>query len=67
MYNTSLGRVFGVEKYAKGLMEVVKKKDIQLNLRHNLIKLDTRTQTATFELLDDNAIPNGKTLDYHVS
>lgn len=67
MYNTSLGRIFGVEKYAKELMKVVEAKNIKLNVRHNLIKLDPLKQIACFELLDDNAKSTGKTVDFHVS
>ncbi|VDN19192.1 unnamed protein product [Gongylonema pulchrum] len=65
MYNTSLGRIFGVEKYAKGLMKVIQDRNIELNTRHNLIKVDPLTQTASFELLDDTAKPTGKTVDFH--
>lgn len=67
IYNTALGKVFAVEKYAVELMKVVEKKGIQLNVRHNLIKVDPLKRKATFELLDENARPNGKTVDYNVS
>ncbi|VDK51738.1 unnamed protein product [Anisakis simplex] len=56
-YCTSLAGVFGIKKYADALMKVVQQKQIKLMTRRNLIKVDPLTQTATFEVLDDNAQP----------
>ncbi|XP_052767901.1 sulfide:quinone oxidoreductase, mitochondrial-like [Mya arenaria] len=52
MFNTSLGVIFGVKKYAASLMPIVERKGIQLNLRRNLVSVDHSKKTATFELLD---------------
>ncbi|VDM50609.1 unnamed protein product [Toxocara canis] len=64
IYNTSLGRVFGVEKYAQTLQKIIDAKNIELNVRRNLLRVDPLTQTATFQILDDNAKPTGKTVDF---
>uniref|UniRef100_A0A915BTK7 Sulfide:quinone oxidoreductase, mitochondrial n=1 Tax=Parascaris univalens TaxID=6257 RepID=A0A915BTK7_PARUN len=63
-YCTSLGRVFGVKKYADTLMKIVESKDIELNVRRNLIKVDAITRTATFEILDEDAVPTGETVSF---
>ena len=42
MNNTALGVIFGVKKYAERLLEVVKKKDIQLNYKHKLERAQQR-------------------------
>uniref|UniRef100_A0A0K0FFK1 Sulfide:quinone oxidoreductase, mitochondrial n=1 Tax=Strongyloides venezuelensis TaxID=75913 RepID=A0A0K0FFK1_STRVS len=59
-YNTSLGKIFGVDRYAVKLMEHVKERNITLNTRRNLTKVDSLKNVATFELLDDNAKGTGK-------
>uniref|UniRef100_A0A0M3IPI6 Sulfide:quinone oxidoreductase, mitochondrial n=1 Tax=Ascaris lumbricoides TaxID=6252 RepID=A0A0M3IPI6_ASCLU len=63
-YCTSLGRVFGIKKYADALMKIVESKNIELNVRRNLIKVDPITRTATFEILDDDAVSTGKTVSF---
>lgn len=65
-YCTSLGRVFGIKKYADALMKIVESKNIELNVRRNLIKVDPITRTATFEILDDDAVSTGKTVSFKV-
>ncbi|XP_005728081.1 sulfide:quinone oxidoreductase, mitochondrial [Pundamilia nyererei] len=52
IYNTSLPVIFGVKKYADSLWEIVKKRDLQINLRHNLIEVRADKQEAVFENLD---------------
>ena len=54
IYNTSLPVIFGAPKYAERLMKVVKKRDIQVNFRHNLISVHGIKKTATFQNLDSN-------------
>uniref|UniRef100_A0A674EXJ1 Sulfide:quinone oxidoreductase, mitochondrial n=1 Tax=Salmo trutta TaxID=8032 RepID=A0A674EXJ1_SALTR len=53
MYNTSLPVLFGIKKYADALWEIVKNRDIQVNLRHNLIEVRANKQEAVFENLDN--------------
>ncbi|KAI6176049.1 Sulfide:quinone oxidoreductase, mitochondrial [Aphelenchoides bicaudatus] len=60
IYNTSLNKIFGVEKYATVLEELVKQKEIVIFKRHNLIKVDSNEQKAYFEVLGDDAKPTGK-------
>lgn len=66
IYNTSLGKIFGVEKYAVALNKVVKQRGIELNVRHNLVAVDPARKVATFELLDENAAPNGQKREFEV-
>lgn len=53
VYNTSLPVLFGVKKYADALWEIVKSRDIQVNLRQNLIEVRADKQEAVFENLDN--------------
>ncbi|CAG5131911.1 unnamed protein product [Candidula unifasciata] len=55
IYNTALGVIFGVKKYADALLKVVDKRDIKVNYKHNLVEVNHKTRTATFENLDDNS------------
>uniref|UniRef100_A0A0B7AQX0 Sulfide:quinone oxidoreductase, mitochondrial n=1 Tax=Arion vulgaris TaxID=1028688 RepID=A0A0B7AQX0_9EUPU len=54
IYNTSLGVIFGVKKYADALQNVVQARDIKVNYKHNLVQVDHKAKVATFEKLDDN-------------
>ena len=51
-YHTSLGVLFGVKKYADALWEVVKERDINVNLRSNLIEVKPDSREAIFQNLD---------------
>lgn len=44
--------LFGVKKYADTLWEIVKQRDLQVNLRHNLIEVRADKREAVFENLD---------------
>uniref|UniRef100_A0AC34GX22 Peptidase S1 domain-containing protein n=1 Tax=Panagrolaimus sp. ES5 TaxID=591445 RepID=A0AC34GX22_9BILA len=59
-YNTTLGKVFAVEKYANVLAQIVKDRNIQLNTRYNLAKVDSDKRIATFEILNEDSVPTGK-------
>lgn len=52
VFNTSLGVLFGVKKYADALWEIVKKRDIKVNLRTNLVEVIPKERKAIFENLD---------------
>lgn len=54
MYNTALGVIFGVKKYADELLKVVDRKEIQLNFKRNLIEVDAVNRQAIFEVLEEN-------------
>nr|XP_050861130.1 sulfide:quinone oxidoreductase, mitochondrial [Vespula vulgaris]XP_050861140.1 sulfide:quinone oxidoreductase, mitochondrial [Vespula vulgaris] len=52
VYNTSLPVIFGVKKYADALWHVCNNRNIIVNTRTNLVKIDVGKQEATFENLD---------------
>lgn len=52
MFNSALDKIFGVQKYANSLMSIIKKRDIQLNFKRNLIEIKPETKEAIFEVLD---------------
>lgn len=52
VYNTSLPVLFGIKKYADSLWDIVKRRDLQVNLRHNLIEVRADKCEAVFEDLD---------------
>lgn len=61
LYNTSLPVIFGIPRYAKVLEPMCNRREIQINKRRNLVKVDHKTRTATFALLDSET---GETEDY---
>ncbi|KAG1667822.1 Sulfide:quinone oxidoreductase, mitochondrial [Nymphon striatum] len=52
MFNTSLGVIFGVKKYAEKLLDIVKQRNITLNFHHNLIEVNPDRKECTFEKLN---------------
>ena len=52
MFNSALDKIFGVQKYADSLRSIIKKRDIQLNFKRNLIEIKPETKEAIFEVLD---------------
>lgn len=44
--------LFGIEKYAESLWEIVKHRNLEVNLRHNLIEVRADRKEAVFENLD---------------
>ncbi len=53
-YNTALGVIFGVKKYATELLKVVEKKSIEVNYKRNLVEVDATSKTAIFDVLEEN-------------
>ncbi|XP_022913105.2 sulfide:quinone oxidoreductase, mitochondrial-like [Onthophagus taurus] len=51
-YNTSLPVIFGVKRYADALWEVVKKRDIKVNLQTSLVEVKPDKNEAVFENLE---------------
>ncbi len=49
---TAGGVIFGVEKYARRLLEVCERYGIELRFLHNLVAIDGPGKTATFEVTD---------------
>ncbi|KAM8972274.1 sulfide:quinone oxidoreductase, mitochondrial [Pelodytes ibericus] len=52
IFNTSLGVIFGVKKYADALLEIIKERNIQVNYKHSLIEVRADKREAVFENLD---------------
>lgn len=52
IYNTSLPVLFSAKHYADALWEIVKKRNITVNLRNNLIEVIPGKNLAIFENLD---------------
>ncbi|XP_013112167.2 sulfide:quinone oxidoreductase, mitochondrial [Stomoxys calcitrans] len=51
-YNTALPVLFGVKHYADALWPIVRKRNIQVNTRRNLIEVKPESDTAVFVNLD---------------
>ncbi|KAI6236172.1 Sulfide:quinone oxidoreductase, mitochondrial [Aphelenchoides besseyi] len=60
IYNTTIGKTFGVEKYRQVLDKIIQEKGIILNARHNLYKVDADKKIAHFEILNENGNSTGK-------
>ncbi|XP_070393583.1 sulfide:quinone oxidoreductase, mitochondrial isoform X3 [Dermacentor albipictus] len=57
IFNTSLGVIFGVRKYADALWDVVKGRGIAVNLKHELVQVRPAKREAVFRLLGSTADP----------
>ncbi|MBP0028013.1 FAD/NAD(P)-binding oxidoreductase [Roseofilum sp. Guam] len=56
MYCTATGGIFGVPAYAKPLMEIVKRKDIEMRVKYNLKAIKTDPKEAIFEVTTDEGV-----------
>ncbi|KAI3389472.1 hypothetical protein SNEBB_004211 [Seison nebaliae] len=56
-FNSAVGAIFGVKKYADALMKVKEKRNVQLNLNENLVEIDDVNRLAIFQSSSD---PNKK-------
>lgn len=54
IYCTAGGSIFGIPAYAKPLMKIVERKEIDLKAKHNLIEIKSNTKEAIFEVTTDN-------------
>ncbi|XP_038076778.1 sulfide:quinone oxidoreductase, mitochondrial-like [Patiria miniata] len=52
MYCSPLPSIFSAPKYAAVMMEICKKRGIQVNLRHNLVEIKPQSKEAVFAKLD---------------
>lgn len=66
IFNTSLGVIFGVRKYADALWNVVKGRGIAVNLKHELVQVRPAKREAVFRLLGSTADPK-ETVTFKVS
>ncbi|XP_022442892.1 sulfide:quinone oxidoreductase, mitochondrial isoform X2 [Monodon monoceros] len=52
IFNTSLGAIFGVKKYADALQEIIRERNLTVNYKQNLVEVRADKQEAVFENLD---------------
>ncbi|PNJ15535.1 T0163104 isoform 1, partial [Pongo abelii] len=52
IFNTALGAIFGVKKYADALQEIIRERNLTVNYKKNLIEVRADKQEAVFENLD---------------
>uniref|UniRef100_A0A8C6DSB6 Sulfide:quinone oxidoreductase, mitochondrial n=1 Tax=Moschus moschiferus TaxID=68415 RepID=A0A8C6DSB6_MOSMO len=52
IFNTSLGAIFGVKKYADALQKIIQERTLTVNYKQNLIEVRADKQEAVFENLD---------------
>nr|KAF6502825.1 sulfide quinone oxidoreductase [Molossus molossus] len=52
IFNTALGTIFGVKKYADALLEIIQERNLTVNYKQNLIEVRADKQEAVFENLD---------------
>jgi len=55
LYNSSLAKIFAVDKYADALTEVCRERDIQVNFLHELVEVKPDTKEAVFQLIGQPA------------
>ncbi|ORX49489.1 FAD/NAD(P)-binding domain-containing protein [Hesseltinella vesiculosa] len=56
IYNTSLGKIFGVDHYGKVLQRLADERGIQMNFQTELIEIDAANKEATFRNNANQAI-----------
>ena len=56
LYCTATPGIFGVPAYAKPLMEIVQRKDIQIKAKHNLKAIKADTKEAIFDVTTDSGV-----------
>uniref|UniRef100_A0A0N5BXJ2 Sulfide:quinone oxidoreductase, mitochondrial n=1 Tax=Strongyloides papillosus TaxID=174720 RepID=A0A0N5BXJ2_STREA len=60
IYNTILPRIFAIEKYSNALTKYAESKNINVNYRTNLSKIDPIKRIATFDILNESLLPTGE-------
>ena len=61
MYNSALGVIFGVKKYADALMKVIRERDITVNFQRKL--LEVTKDEAIFENIAEETVESYKVCD----
>ncbi|AFZ19061.1 NAD(P)/FAD-dependent oxidoreductase [Allocoleopsis franciscana] len=56
MFCSAVGAIFPVPAYAEPLMQVVKRRDIQLNFKHNLKAIRADSKEAVFDVTTDDGV-----------
>lgn len=52
IFNSSLGAIFAVKKYANALQEIIQERNLTVNYKQNLIEVRADKQEAVFENVD---------------
>ncbi|OMJ08540.1 Sulfide:quinone oxidoreductase, mitochondrial [Smittium culicis] len=55
-YYTGIGKIFGIDKYADSMWKVANGRNINVNLMHDLISIDSAKKQASFKVLPTNEI-----------
>lgn len=63
IYAASTAGIFGIERYAKPLREIIERKGIETHFKHHLVALRPKSREAVFEDLDSGA---ERILDYQL-
>jgi len=63
IFNSSLGAIFAVKKYADALNQLIQERNIRTNFHHELIEVKPDTKEAIFRLLGQ---PEGATQTFKV-
>ncbi|MHC5762386.1 FAD-dependent oxidoreductase [Nostoc sp.] len=56
MYCTALGAIFSVKEFAKTLLSVAERKQIDVRYKHNLKEIKADTKTAIFDVSTDSGV-----------
>ncbi|XP_003382833.1 PREDICTED: sulfide:quinone oxidoreductase, mitochondrial-like [Amphimedon queenslandica] len=63
-YNSAIGVIFGVKKYANELLKVISRKGIDVNFQHNLVEIIPERKEAIFEVLKEGHEGERKTFSF---
>ena len=61
IFNSTLGVIFGVKKYADALWRVVERRGIKVNLQRELVMIRPQEREAVFDVLDPEASKDQET------
>lgn len=56
LFSSAQPKIFSVEKYARSLEQVIARKQIETQFRHNLVEIQSQSKEAIFENLDNNEL-----------
>lgn len=56
MYCTAMGAIFGVKEFAKTLLSVAERRQIDVRYKHNLKEIKADTKTAIFDVSTDSGV-----------
>ncbi|KAJ1675546.1 hypothetical protein EV182_001056 [Spiromyces aspiralis] len=53
IYNTGIGKIFAIDKYADALTKVAASRGVEVNLLHDLVEVKPKERKAVFKVLGD--------------